>query len=366
MLYTIGLMSGTSLDGVDAALVRFDDSGRPNVEADAFVTYPADVREEVLALQPVGHNELDRAARLGNRIAELYAEAVSTLLIKTRLTASNIAALGAHGQTIRHSPQHGYTLQIGNLSRLAELTGIDVAGDFRSRDVAAGGHGAPLVPAFHQAVFGSDTEARVILNIGGIANLTQLAPGKPVIGFDCGPGNMLMDAWVQSHLNKSYDTDGVWAASGLVLPGLLQNMLAEPFFALPPPKSTGRDLFDLAWLNRQLAQLTTSPRPQDVQATLLELSAQSAANAIKLRCPDTAAVYVCGGGAKNQQLMKKLADQLPGCCVNSTDALGMPVHQVEAAAFAWLAYRLIKREPGNLPEVTGAAGLRVLGAIHPK
>jgi anhydro-N-acetylmuramic acid kinase len=366
MLYTIGIMSGTSLDGVDAALVCFDAAGNPGVEADAFVPYPPDVREAVLALQPVGDNELNRAARLANRVAELYAEAVSAVLIKTKLTAANIAAIGAHGQTIRHAPQLGYTLQLGNWALLAELTGIDVAGDFRSRDIAAGGQGAPLVPAFHQAVFGSDTETRVILNIGGIANLTRLAPGHLATGFDTGPGNMLMDAWIKSHLNQSYDADGAWAASGLVLPELLQTLLAEPFFALSPPKSTGRDLFDLGWLNRHLAQLPKSPRPQDVQATLLELSAQSAASAIALRCAGTSAVYVCGGGAKNPHLMQRLTELLPNSRVSTTGALGLPVHQVEAAAFAWLAYRLIEREPGNLPEVTGAAGLRVLGAIYPR
>jgi len=366
MLYTIGMMSGTSLDGVDAALVRFDDTGRPSVEADAFVAYPPEIRQAVLALQPVADNELDRAARLANRIAELYAEAVSALLIKSKRPASSIAAIGAHGQTIRHAPQHGYTLQIGNWSRLAELTGIDVAGDFRSRDVAARGQGAPLVPAFHQAVFGSDIEARVILNIGGIANLTRLAPGLPVIGFDSGPGNMLMDAWIHSHRNQSYDADGAWAASGLALPDLLQNLLAEPFFTLRPPKSTGRDLFDLPWLNHHLAQLPKPPQPQDVQATLLELTAQSIGNAIAQHCPGTAAVYVCGGGAKNRRLMQRLTELLPACRVSSTDSLGLPPHQVEAAAFGWLAYRLLKREPGNLPEVTGAAGLRVLGAIYPR
>lgn len=366
MLYTIGMMSGTSLDGVDAALVQLDDAGKVSVQGDAFVPYPPELRQEVLQLQQVGNNELDRAARVANRVAELYAEAVHALLAKTKLSAADIAAIGAHGQTIRHAPQYGYTLQIGNWARLAELAGIDVAGDFRSRDLAAGGQGAPLVPAFHQAVFGSATEARVILNIGGIANLTRLAPGQPVIGFDSGPGNMLMDAWIQGHLNQNYDADGAWAASGLLLPDLLQAFMSEPYFALPPPKSTGRDLFDLTWLNRHLALLPRPPRPQDVQATLLELTAQTIANAITLRCPDTAAVYVCGGGAKNQQLMQRLAELLPSGQITSTDPLGMPAHQVEAAAFGWLAYRLLRREPGNLPDVTGATGLRVLGAIYPR
>jgi anhydro-N-acetylmuramic acid kinase len=282
------------------------------------------------------------------------------------LGREDIAAIGCHGQTIRHAPQHGYTTQIGNLARLAELTGIDVAGDFRARDMAAGGQGAPLVPAFHQALFAHPKETRVILNIGGIANLTYLAPLHPVTGFDCGPGNMLMDAWIQAELGRPYDADGCWAASGTIQPDLLQALLNEPYFGLAPPKSTGRDLFDLDWLKRHMAALDRTVAPQDVQATLLELTARSIAAALEWHCPDTAAVYACGGGARNTQLLARLGELRPGCRIDSTETLGLPVHQVEAAAFAWLAWRLIKRKPGNLPEVTGAAGPRILGALYPR
>jgi anhydro-N-acetylmuramic acid kinase len=347
-------------------LTRFTETGRVAVEADAFVAYPDAIKQEVLALQPLGDNELDRAARLGNQLAELYAQAVHQLLEKKpSLDKQEILAIGCHGQTIRHAPQHGYTIQIGNLARLAELTGIDVAGDFRARDVAAGGQGAPLVPAFHHALFAHPKETRVILNIGGISNLTYLAPLHPVTGFDCGPGNMLMDAWIQAELGRPYDADGFWAATGATQPDLLQALLSEPYFGLAPPKSTGRDLFDLDWLKRHLAALGRPIAPQDVQATLLELTARSIADALEWHCPETTAVYVCGGGAYNRQLLNRLAALRPHSRVETTETLGLPVHQVEAAAFAWLAWRLIKRKPGNLPDVTGAAGPRTLGALYP-
>ena len=360
----IGLMSGTSLDGVDAVLLSMDASGQMQIEADSFLPFPASLRQQVLQLQTVGDNELDRAARLGNALARLYADLVARLLAAQQLQPADIRAIGCHGQTIRHAPHAAYTLQIGNHALLAELSGIDVIGDFRSRDVAAGGHGAPLVPAFHQDVFASAEENRVILNIGGISNLTRLAADRPVIGFDCGPGNMLLDAWCQLHTGKTYDADGHWAASGLLQQGLLQQMLAEPFFRQPPPKSTGRDLFDLAWLHTQL-QAWPELKAADVQQTLLQLSACSIAEAIRQHCPDTAAVYVCGGGAMNAALMQALQQQLPALHVSTTTRLGLPVHQVEAAAFAWLAWRFTQGLPANLPAVTGAAGLRRLGALYP-
>lgn len=361
----IGLMSGTSLDGVDAVLVEFDAAGTPRATADFFVAYPQAIRQAVLQLQPSGHDELARSAQLGNELARLYAEAVHGLLAAQQLSPAAITAIGCHGQTVRHAPQHGYTLQIGNLSLLAELTGIDVIGDFRSRDVAAQGQGAPLVPAFHQSVFASPTENRVILNIGGISNLTRLADAAPVIGFDCGPGNMLMDAWCQQHLGHAYDRDGQWAASGQVHADLLTRCLQEPFFAQQPPKSTGRDLFDLAWLAQQLAALPGELAPADVQRTLLELTVTGIATAIRQHCPQTRAVYVCGGGANNRLLMQRLAEHLPESVITTTATLGLPVHQVEAAAFGWLAFRFTHRLSANLPEVTGASGARILGALYP-
>ncbi|MDN0081975.1 anhydro-N-acetylmuramic acid kinase [Crenobacter sp. SG2305] len=364
----IGLMSGTSLDGVDAVLVEFDAVGRPRLLGEATLSYPSDVREAVLALQPVDGNELDRAARLGNRLADLYAETVARLLAATGFDASAIRAIGCHGQTIRHAPEVGYTIQIGNLARLAERAEIDVIGDFRSRDVAAGGQGAPLVPAFHLGVFGSDDEGRVVINIGGIANLSVLEPDGSAIGFDCGPGNMLLDAWVHRHHGHTFDADGAWAASGTVVPELLTAMLAEPFFAAPPPKSTGRDLFDLRWLDALLARLR--PRlgdvlPVDVQATLLALTVEGIASAVELHAQNAVALYVCGGGARNGFLMQQLGRRMPRHRLATTDALGLGAQQVEAAAFAWLARQFVERHPGNLPGVTGAAGLRVLGALYP-
>ncbi|BBF85414.1 Anhydro-N-acetylmuramic acid kinase [Aquitalea magnusonii] len=360
----IGLMSGTSLDGVDAVLLCMDEHGRPHVEADSFLPFPDSIKQQVLALQAVGNNELDRAAQLGNALARLYAEVVARLLAACALPAAAIRAIGCHGQTIRHAPHEGYTLQIGNAALLAELSGIDVIADFRSRDVAAGGHGAPLVPAFHQDIFASDAENRVILNIGGISNLTRLAKNLPTCGFDCGPGNMLLDAWCQLHTGAAYDADGNWAASGQLHPALLQQMLADAYFRQQPPKSTGRDLFSLEWLQQQLA--TQPPiAPQDVQHSLLQLTAISIAHDIHRYCPDTASIYVCGGGALNRALMQALQQQLPAIAIHSTAEIGLPANQVEAAAFAWLAWRFCHRLPANLPEVTGAAGLRVLGALYP-
>jgi len=344
----IGLMSGTSLDGVDALVVDF--AKQPmRVLGEAFVPYPAEVREQVLTLQPVGHDELARSALLGNTLATLYAQAVQQALHATGL-------------------EQGYTLQIGNHALLAELCGIDVIGDVRSRDVAAGGQGAPLVPAFHQAVFASATVPRVILNIGGIANLTRLSPGQPVIGFDTGPGNMLMDAWIRRHRGLDYDAAGAWAASGQVQSALLQRLLAEPYFAANLPKSTGRDLFDLPWLDAHLsahARQHGAVPDADVQATLLALTTHSIALAVQRFAPGCQELYVCGGGAQNPVLMSSLAANLPGIHIDTTEALGLGPQQVEAAAFAWLGWCFCHRQPANLPEVTGARGLRVLGALYP-
>jgi anhydro-N-acetylmuramic acid kinase len=363
----IGMMSGTSLDGIDVALCRFDKDKLDNdceLIATHFLPYPAALKLALLALHNPSENELEASILLGNQLAVLYAKAVNKLLTENKKTAKDISAIGCHGQTIRHRPELGFTLQIGNNALLAELTNITVVGDFRSRDIAAGGQGAPLVPAFHQAVFGSKQVNRAIVNIGGIANITYLAKNGNVLGFDSGPGNMLLDSWAKLRLGKDYDANGAWAATGVVLNSLLSNMLAEPYFALPPPKSTGRDLFNDHWLKQHL--LYPHLRSEDVARTLVALTAFTIADSVKMDCNDTDEIYVCGGGARNSLLVKSLEAELGGAQVKSTKTLGIDVDWVEAVAFAWLAKQTLENKPSNLPAVTGAKGLRVLGAIFPK
>ena len=356
----IGLMSGTSLDGVDAVVLEISDRHNQILQT-GFEPYPLALRDRLLALHHPSHDELHQTALVGNELAGLYAQAVNDVLTRAGIDHQRISAIGCHGQTIRHRPETGYTLQIGNAALLAELTGITVVSDFRSRDIAAGGQGAPLVPAFHQAVFGSAQRDRVILNIGGIANVTTLPGQGQIRGFDTGPGNLLMDAWAQRHLGKHYDADGTWAMTGQLVEPLLASLLAEPFFDLPPPKSTGRDLFNLQWLASRLGPQHAAA---DVQRTLLELSTRSIAQAILRFCATADEIYVCGGGAHNTALLQGLRDQLPGSAILLTDALGIGADWVEAAAFAWLAHRALQRAPGNLPEVTGAKGERILGAVY--
>ena len=356
--FHVGLMSGTSLDGVDAALVDFDaPSGR--LVSSHFLPYPDDVRADALALCAPGPDEIERAGDLGNRIADLYADAVQRLL---RSHGSiGVEAIGAHGQTVRHRPERGFTVQLLNAARLAERTGLRVVADLRSRDVAAGGQGAPLVPAYHAACFARSDRRRVVVNIGGIANVTVLHPGRPVAGFDTGPGNALLDLWTAEHLGQRYDAGGAWSASGRVVEPLLAAMLADPYFDAPPPKSTGRELFHRAWLERFEP---VRHAPADVAATLAALTARSIALSISTHCPGTDDVLVCGGGVHNATLMAALAQALPSARVDSTAAEGVDPDWVEAMAFAWLARETLAGRPGNLPGVTGAAGPRVLGAIH--
>jgi anhydro-N-acetylmuramic acid kinase len=371
----IGLMSGTSLDGVDGVLVAFAPPSPPlelQVLAHAHQPFGAGLATELLALNSAGDNELQRAALAGNALALVYAEVVATLLRKAGVPAAKVMAIGAHGQTVRHRPGAfdgiGFTLQLGNPALLAELTAIDVVADFRSRDVAAGGQGAPLVPAFHRAVFGRSGQAAGVLNIGGIGNLTVLAADGSTIGFDCGPGNALMDHWCRVHTGKPFDEGGRWAAGGVIVDALLHAMFAEPFFALSPPKSTGRDLFHPAWLTAHLdapAVAATAPRPVDVQATLTELTARVAAEAVRVHGRDIRELLVCGGGAFNQELLRRLGVHLPGVAVLTTQERGLPPEQVEACAFAWLAREHRARRSGNLAAVTGARGPRVLGALYP-
>jgi anhydro-N-acetylmuramic acid kinase len=353
-------MSGTSLDGVDAALV---DLGQPTPLqlAKHYLPFDDALKNALLALHQPCHNELHQAQLIGNQLARLYAAAVNALLARANLSNANIKALGCHGQTIRHCPEHGYTLQIGNAALLAELTGISVVSDFRSRDIAAGGQGAPLVPAFHDKVMRRPGIHRVIVNIGGISNLTNLPPGAATTGFDCGPGNLLMDAWCMQHLGKPYDDRGTWAASGRVLPVLLEKLLNEPFFSQPPPRSCGRDLFNLSWLQ---GKLNGNEAAADVQATLLELTCRVIAQSIQQHCPGAKEIYLCGGGAHNLSLRNRLAALLPDCSVQTTDALGVDGDYLEATAFAWLAQQALRGEPANLPLVTGAKHSCILGAIY--
>ena len=372
----IGLMSGTSLDGTDGVLVDF--SSHPlRVLAVASESFCDDLRLELLALNMPSHNELHRAAVAANTLAAISAQVVQQLLAQAAMlgiSASYVRAIGAHGQTVRHQPERtsaspsgaGYTLQLNNAALLAELTGLDVVADFRSRDVAAGGQGAPLVPAFHQSMFGQPDCTVLVLNLGGISNLSILPPPEMghVLGFDCGPGNALMDAWCQQHTGQPFDAGGAWATSGKLIPSLLTSLLDEPYFAKLPPKSTGRDLFSLTWLAQKLAPFA-GYRPEDIQNTLTEFTAAACITEVKSYQKNSKELIVCGGGAFNLHLMQRLQLGLPELRVSASSKHGMAPLQVEAAAFAWLAMRTQRRLPGNVTSATGAAGPRILGAIYP-
>jgi anhydro-N-acetylmuramic acid kinase len=366
----IGLMSGTSLDGIDGVVCTWDASGQwQGVQAHVHWPFDAKLRASLLALQQRGDDELHRAALAANALARGEAAVVAQLRVEAGLPVDAIRAIGAHGQTVRHQPLAfdgvGYTLQLQNAALLAELTGIDIIADFRTRDLAAGGQGAPLVPTFHDAVFGRAAAARAVLNLGGIGNLTLLAPGQPPRGWDTGPGNVLMDLWIARHLGCPYDGDGAWGTTGTVDTDLLSRLLAEPYLHLTPPKSTGRDLFDAAWLDHQLAAHARPLAPVDVQATLCAYTARSVVDALQSTGIEPSDLLVCGGGALNGALMLRLAMALPGVRVSSTASAGLPPMQVEAAAFAWLAHQHVHRRPASEPAVTGARGSRVLGACYP-
>lgn len=381
MAWYIGLMSGTSLDGVDGVLAQTAEAApatgvqpgpapltRLVSRSHAHLVFQAELKAELLALNRNGPDELHRAALAANALMACYAQVVGQLLQQANLQASAVVALGAHGQTVRHRPGefdgHGYTLQLVNGALLAELTGIAVVCDFRSRDVAAGGQGAPLVPAFHASRFARAGVDVAVLNLGGIANLTLLGSTGQILGFDTGPGNMLMDLWIQRSLGRPFDADGAWAAEGQVQTMLLAGLLAEPYLQRSPPKSTGRDLFDERWLDQHIVGANATP--QDVMATLVEYTAVTVAQALRQQAPSCTELLVCGGGAFNAYLMSRLAALAPhGTRVKSTEAEGLPPDQVEAMAFAWLACAHISGSAGNLPAVTGAKGPRVLGAFHP-
>lgn len=362
-MYCIGIMSGTSLDGIDAVLADFSSSPFSLVHS-CSQPYDASLKAALLALNQCGENELHRAATLSNQLSVLYAEVVKRLLEEARFQSAQIMAIGCHGQTVRHYPQpeNGYSIQLINGALLAELTGITVVTDFRSRDIAAGGQGAPLVPAFHHEVFAHPEMHRLIINVGGIANITSLPTEGCVSGFDCGPGNMLMDAWCLEHTGAAYDRGGAWAASGQVIPDLLNRLLNLSYFSLPPPKSTGREIFDLDWLR---SQLTGNETARDVQATLLQLTVGTIAGAVEKYYSTASELYICGGGAHNKALLSRLQQRLSDRRIALTDELGICADWVEAFAFAWLARQTLEHQPGNLPAVTGASGSRVLGAIYP-
>ena len=366
----IGLMSGTSLDGVDAVLMRQPDpsSSRMHIVGHHFVGMPQTLRLEFLALQSPQANELHRSQIASQALIEVYTAVIAGLLQKTGIDPAQITAIGAHGQTIRHQPGSGYSVQLNAPHALAEATGITVVSDFRQRDIAAGGQGAPLVPVFHASMFNQARQKGgcIIANIGGMANLTYLPPPGSearVIGFDCGPGNVLMDAWIEVHTGERFDRDGGFAALGKVNETLLQQLLSHEFFSAPPPKSCGREQFNLEWIRQQAEPYGLSP--EDVQATLLTFSARTLADAVRRHCGPAVELLVCGGGAYNAELLKALSVELPNMTVDTTARYDLDPSHIEAAAFAWLAQRTLDGQPGNLSAVTGAAGPRILGNITP-
>ncbi|MFK5237661.1 anhydro-N-acetylmuramic acid kinase [Glaesserella parasuis] len=363
----LGVMSGTSLDGVDLALVNF--SQTPKLIAADFTPMPDTLRVALSQLVKKGETSLQTLGELDHQLALLYADSIQWFLAKHQLNADDIVAVGCHGQTVWHSPkgQYPFTMQIGDMNLLAARTGITTVGDFRRRDMAFGGQGAPLVPAFHQAVFSSPERLTVVLNIGGISNISVLNPNQQTIGYDVGAGNTLLDIWIEKHLGKRYDANGEWARTGKIHSALLALLLDEPFFQLPPPKSTGRELFNLEWLEHKLTQIEPLPA-EDVQATLVEFTVQSIVQALRqIENPNAyhSVLLVCGGGAKNPLIMERLQTHLIDWQVSTTTEYGLDVDYVEAAAFAWLAYQRIYNLPANLPSVTGATQKVSLGAIFP-
>lgn len=363
----IGLMSGTSADGIDAVIVDF--SNTPKLLAHYHHPLPPELQQEIHLLAACGSNEIARSCALDQELADLFAHSVLTLLKKAKLNANEIAAIGSHGQTIRHCPsstkKRGFSLQIGDPNIIAQKTGITTVADFRRRDIAAGGQGAPLVPAFHHAMFYSQQTNRAIVNIGGIANITWLPNQGTTLGFDTGPGNTLMDAWVNKHLDQPYDRGGAWAASGKVNERLLTILMSDSFFSQAHPKSTGKEAFNLAWLEQALKQIDEDILPVDVQASLLALTAYTLASAIRPLITNTPTeIFICGGGAYNDQLVSALVSQLSNCSVTTTAALGVAPEHVEAMAFAWLAQQTLKRATGNLCSVTGAKQEVILGGVY--
>lgn len=367
MALYMGLMSGTSMDAIDVALVDLD-ATEVTIVAARNHPMPLDVRSELLELAGGRGDDLERVSRLDVVLGRLFADAALRLLGEGEVNAEAVRAIGSHGQTIRHLPTGTTprTVQIGDPNVIAERTGITTVADFRRRDLAAGGQGAPLVPAFHRAVLHRSGVGRVVVNIGGIANITVLPPDRaaPVTGFDTGPGNVLLDAWAAQHLDAPMDVDARWAAGGREDGPLLAALLREPYFGAAPPKSSGREHFNLAWLQGGLDALERQPAPRDVERTLCALTVTTIAEAVERHAPAATEVLVCGGGARNPVLMEGLAARLAGRRVASTASAGLDPDWVEAAAFAWLAREALEGRPGNLPEVTGAHHPVVLGGIY--
>jgi anhydro-N-acetylmuramic acid kinase len=359
----VGAISGTSMDGIDLAVLR--NATSPAIEAGRTAPFTETLRHALADLAHGRVQDLDALGAAHAALGDAIGRAILSFLDDLGLDPGKIRAIGSHGQTVRHRPEGdlAFSLQIGDANRIAEITGIDTIADFRGRDVAAGGQGAPLVPMFHQVLFGGAAADRAVLNIGGIANLTLLSSntGRPLSGFDTGPGNALLDAWVEQCMGQSFDTDGAWSAGGAVAPALLKELAEDPYFTLPPPKSTGKEHFNLGWFESRIGGID----PQDVQATLAQLSTDTVATALLRWGSARGELIVCGGGRLNLDLMRRLAQALPDHSIQPCETLGLSGDWIEAAAFAWLAARHIARQPGNSAEVTGAAGPRVLGALYP-
>ncbi len=367
-MHYIGLMSGTSADAIDAVVVSLPATGPFRFLVGYHHPLPITVKNAIHALSHSGADEIERLGRLHTELGELFAEAARAVLERSGLKTTDIRAIGSHGQTVRHRPGHAhpFSLQLGNPSVIAERTGITTVADFRARDLAAGGQGAPLVPAFHRDVFRAPGRNRAIVNIGGIANVTFLPAddGDAVLGFDTGPGNTLLDAWARRHLDRERDDGGRWAAGGRMSETLLAELLADPYFAAAPPKSTGREQFNLAWLEARLARQPKPPAPQDVQATLLTLTARTIAQALRRFLSGVDEIHVCGGGSRNPALLASLRREAERIPVLTTEALGLHPDWVEACAFAWLAHRTLEGLAGNLPSATGATHEAILGGIY--
>jgi len=355
----IGVMSGTSLDGIDIALVKIY-KNKISVLDFFQINYPNIIKETILALHFPKNNELENSYMLSNKLAAMTGKGINHLLKKNNLTAKQIKGVGYHGQTIRHRPDKGYSIQIGNADLLSEITNLTVISNFRNRDIAAKGQGAPLVPAFHKNLFFSKIKNRIILNIGGISNITFLSTNGSILGFDCGPGNILMDHWIKTNRNLNFDKNGNWAKKGQVINDLLKHFLKDNFFKTKPPKSTGRDQFNLKWIKKGIKKTYL---PEDIQRTLLELTAITILDAIETYCLRADEIYLCGGGAKNIFLIQTLKNKT-NLAIKTTTDLNLPEQQVEAVAFAWLANQALDKKFNNSPTVTGAKGFRILGSIH--
>tara|TARA_B100000780_G_C21087213_1_gene438042 strand:+ start:160 stop:1293 length:1134 start_codon:yes stop_codon:yes gene_type:complete len=358
--FIFGVMSGTSLDGIDVVLIKVANN-KIKLISFQHKPYPSALANGLLFAQKPSHNDLEVSIELGLLHAEITASIINNMLRKLNIDAKDICCIGYHGQTIRHQPIKKFSIQIGSAHMLAEKTRITVVADFRNRDIVAGGQGAPLVPAFHQQVFSSATKNRIIINIGGISNITYLKINHKLIGFDCGPGNLLLDYWIKKNKNKNYDNQGKWARTGNIIPKLLTEFMKEPFFQKKLPKSTGRDLFNSSWLENFNYK---NERPEDIQRTLLELTALSISMAINKYCNEVDEIFICGGGSKNLFLKNRL-EQITSQIVSDTEVLGIPSESVEAVAFGWLANESINSAPNNSPEITGSSGKRILGVIHP-